>query len=305
MGNSKVNCISFFNFGKSCVLELLVATYSLRKVYTGPIVWCLLKDEWNEKLATQVDYLGVSIHWVDIDIKKKNTKCYIKPLLFKYLFENTKYNNVIMCDGDLLFLKPIDDLWNPLIEKGCLLTQFCNWKTNGSIMKSRIQQLNKVLDEEQIKKLCNKYPAINIGVMGFTKEKGGKAFRKWSDLTDKIAGVHLGDEIAVSVIPPYYNCHITGPEYNASAKLSDMNTIENNIIVHYHGGSQGGGSEELDYESRRRSSRLWFAGLSNLLRSGTVPMSESWIEHAKGGVKSVLQSNPDLLDQCSSEFNLF
>ena len=297
--------ICFFNFGKSCVLELLVAIYTLRKHYTGHITLCLTKnDKWNEQLAPQLNNLGVNIHWIDLDMTKRNSKCYIKPDIFKYLFTKTDYTSVIMCDGDLLFLKPIDDLWTPMEEQGCLLTQFCDWKTNGSIMKGRIKQLSKALDDEQINKLCNKHPAINIGVMGFTKDKGGKAFRKWSSLTHKMAGIHLGDEISISVVPPYYNCYITGPEFNASAKLSDMNTIENNIVVHYHGGSQGGGPEDAVYESRRRSSRLWFSALNSLLKSNTVPEAVSWIEYAKGGVKKVIDSNPGILDQCSLEFIL-
>jgi hypothetical protein len=296
--------ICFFNFGKSCVLELLVALYTLRKQYSGHITVCLLKnDKWNEILAPQLDKFGVNIHWVDIDLTKRNSKCYIKPLLFKYLFENTQYTSVIMCDGDLLFLRPIDSLWQPLEDKGCLLTQFCDWRTNGPIMSGRIKQLNKVLNEEQIKKLCDDYPAINIGVMGFTKDKGGKAFRKWSDLTKKVAGIHLADEIAAAVVPPYYDCFIAGAEYNASAKFSNMDTIEYNTVVHYHGGSQGGGPEEAEYETRRRSSRLWFATLNSLINSNICKIDE-WIPHAKGGVHSILNANKELLEQCTAEFSI-
>jgi hypothetical protein len=300
-----MNTVAFFNFGNSCILELLVATYSLRQVYNGSIVWLLNKnDKWNEILAKQVDKLNVDIHWVNFKGSRRNKKCSIKPMLFNYLFDKTKYESVLMCDGDLLFLKSFDELWIPLKQKGCVLTQFCDWKTNGSIMKGRIKQCLGVLSQEQVDKMCDKYPAVNIGIMGFNKENGKKALRKWGDVTNKLAGKHIIDEICASLIPVWYSCYVAPPIYNASAKHSDLDKIENNIIVHYHGGSFGGGEVDLEYDMRRRSSRLWMAHLGKFYESNIVENAKMWEEFAKGGIKEIFLQNPNLINECRKEFNI-
>jgi hypothetical protein len=297
-------CIAFFNFGNKCVLELLVATYSLRKHYSGAVVWCLAKDDkWNEQLVPQVGKLNVEIIWSDFAKMKRNTKSAVKPSLFKQLFE-LSYESVIMCDGDLLFMQPIDELWEPLEANGCVLTNFCNWKTDGKIMRARLNNLRGILTDEQVEKMCDSYPSVNIGVMGFTKDKGRKALRKWTEMTEKLAGKHIADEIAAHVIKPWYDCYIAGPEFNASAKIGDLSKIELNKVVHYHGGSQGGGEAEERYENRRRSSRLWMAALHDFYKSGVVPSAKSWEQYATGGVYEILQANPNLPEECSKEFTL-
>lgn len=295
-------CIAFFNFGNKCVLELLVATYTLRKHYAGKIVWCLAKeDKWNELLAKQVSNLNVDIIWSDFAKMKRNTKSAVKPSLFKQLFD-AGYDSVIMCDGDLVFLQPIDELWKPLEDAGCMLTNFCGWKTDGKIMRGRIENLRGILSDEQVEKMCDGYPSVNIGVMGFTKDKGGKALRKWTSVTEKLAGKHIADEIAAHVIKPWYDCHIASSEFNASAKIGDLSKIEFNKVVHYHGGSQGGGEAEARYEDRRRSSRLWMATLFDFYKSKVVPDAKSWEQYAVGGVYEILQAQPNLPEECSKEF---
>ena len=298
------NCVAFFNFGNKCILELLVATYTLRKHYSGRIVWMLAKnDEWNQQLAQQVGNLNVDIVWSDFNKIKRNTKSAIKPLLFKQLFD-MGINSVIMCDGDLLFLDSIDDLWLPLEKSGTLLTQFCDWKTNGKIMGARLGQMKNIVDDKTLKKIMSGYPAVNIGVMGFTKEKGLNALQRWADVTEKLAGKHIADEIAAHVLVTNPSTYIAAATFNASAKIGDLNKIETNKVVHYHGSSQGGGEVDVRYENRRRSSRLWMAYLYNFYQSGLVPESSMWEQYATGGIYEILQANPNLPFECSQEFKI-
>jgi len=299
-------CIAFFNFGNKCILELLVATYTLRKHYTGKIVWMLDRnDDWNKQVAQQVINLNIDIMWVNLNLIKRNAKSAVKPYLFNQLFA-TGYDSCIMCDGDLLFLKPIDELWKPLEENGILLTQFCNWKTNGPIMMGRLKQLEDVgiiTNKEMFKQLTNGLPAINIGVMGFTRKRLN-AVKTWESATEKLAGKHIADEVAAHLLLTFDYTYIAPSTFNASAKIGDLSHIEDNHIVHYHGSSQGGGEPDLRYENRRRSSRLWFAYLYDFYKSGLVPEASMWEHYATGGVYEVLQSNPNLPYECSREFIL-
>jgi hypothetical protein len=260
-------------------------------------------DESNKKLAQQVHNLHVNIIWTDFAHIKRNTKSAIKPSLFKKLF-SMGYESVIMCDGDLLFLKPFDELWNPLEGNGVLLTHFCNWRTDGKIMGARMSQMKGILDEKLLNRLSAGYPAVNIGVMGFTN-KATKSLELWENVTEKLAGKHIADEIAahaliVSETSPY----IADSTYNASAKIGDLSHIEDNHIVHYHGGSFGGGEADVRYEKRRRSSRLWMAYLHEFYNSGLVPDAKMWELTATGGVYEVLQTQPNLPFECYQEFIL-
>lgn len=296
--------IAFFNFGNRCILELLVATYTLRKYYVDNIVWCLAKgDQNNEKLAKQVEKLNVTIEWVDFNYLKKNTKSAIKPQLFNHLF-NIGYESVIMCDGDLLFLYGLDDLWAPLEKHGSLLTQFVNWKTHGGIMSRRLKELLNVsfLNNEEYKILTSGKPAVNIGVMGFTKQKGMDALQYWAKATESLAGKHIADEIAAHALLLKHNPYIASAKYNASAKIGDLEDIEKNIVIHFHGGAQGGGDVDIRYEDRRKSSRLWLAHLYDFYSSGLVPDAKMWEEFATGGVYSIIQRNPNLPFECYQEF---
>lgn len=297
-------CIAFYNFGNKCILELLVATYTLKKHYSGEIVWMLANnDEWNKQVAGQVANLNVNIKWVDLNLIKRNAKSAVKPYLFNQLF-TAGYDSVIMCDGDLLFLKPIDSLWIGLEKHGVLMTQFCNWVTTGSIMSGRINQMKGMIPDKDLSKLTSVvHPAVNIGVMGFNKKKGLTHLKKWELLTEKLAGKHIADEVAAHALL-LDNVTIAPSSYNASAKIGDLSHIEDNYVVHYHGSAQGGGEADLRYENRRRSSRLWFAHLYNFYNSGLVPEARMWEQYATGGVFEVLQLNPNLPFECSQEFKV-
>lgn len=296
-------CIAFYNFGNKCILELLVATYTLRKHYSGEIVWMLANnDEWNKQVAGQVANLNVNVKWVDLNLVKRNAKSAVKPYLFNQLF-TAGYDSVIMCDGDLLFLKPIDELFDYMSDTGVLVTNFCNWNTGGPIMRGRLEQLRGIIKDSDLDNLIRvKYPALNIGVMGFTKI-GEKSLNLWEDITKKLAGKHIADEVAAHALL-LNNVTIAPPIFNASAKIGDLSHIEDNHVVHFHGSAQGGGEADLRYENRRRSSRLWFAHLYNFYNSGLVPEARMWEQYATGGVFEVLQSNPNLPFECSQEFKV-
>jgi hypothetical protein len=295
------NCIAFYNFGNKCVLELLVATYTLRKHYTGKIVWMLSKnDPWNLQLVKQIEHLKVDVVWREFNSFKKNTKSAIKPYLFKELF-GLGFDSVIMCDGDLLFLRPIDELSVKLQTKGILLTQFCDWRTSGKIMSGRLIQMEGIIDNGMLKGLLKNLPAVNIGVMGFTKNAIPQ-LDAWAEVTAKLAGKHIADEIAAHILIPA--AYIAPPTYNASAKVGDLSHIEDNHVVHFHGGSQGGGEADLRYEDRRRSSRLWMAHLYDMYNSGLIPEAKMWEQYSTGGVFEILQANPNLPFECSQEFQV-
>jgi hypothetical protein len=104
--------VMFFNFGNKCVARLLTAIYTLKKVYSGPITIALARnDETNielEKFFNKFKGDKFNILWFDFENKvKRNLKSVLKP----HLFSISPYDTTLLFDGDLIFTKSIDELW--------------------------------------------------------------------------------------------------------------------------------------------------------------------------------------------------
>jgi len=284
-----MNGIIFYNFGNSCITRLLVSLYTLRKVYTGPVTLMLAKDDANNiKLSKQLNKLNITVQWFDLEKVKRNTKSAIKPALFK----ESIYDNTIMCDADLIFIKPIDELFDQIEQNGTVLTHFMGWYTNGRIMSRRLKILEKLFDVDQMKKVYEHNPAINIGVMGISKEKGGKFLRKWEQVTKKLAGKFIADEIAAHVYI-WYDHVIVGETYNQSGKFANKNELISNHIIHLHGSSHT--------NPLRNSSRLWWASLGSFYDSNLVEDAEYW-QQFDSGVMETFKTHPNIIIDCQKEY---
>jgi hypothetical protein len=169
-------------------------------------------------------------------------------------------------------------------------------------MRKRLSTLKGIIDDYTLRRFMDTpYDAVNIGVMGFNK-KGLQALNIWADLTAKLAGKHIADEIAAHYLLQYATTYIADNTYNESAKLGNLEGIEKCKVVHYHGGSQGGGDVDIRYEDRRRSSRLWLAYLQKMYKENIIPDLKQWEQYATGGIEVILKNNRNLLDECYREF---
>jgi hypothetical protein len=119
VANGDRGCV-FFNFGTSRAIQLFIALHSLRQVYQGPVTLFLIKDDpHQDRLGAQIEEaFNVSLFW--IDRPQFTTKSNIKQISLQH----SPYRTTIAFDSDLLFVKPIDPLWESLEEKGILFTRF-------------------------------------------------------------------------------------------------------------------------------------------------------------------------------------
>lgn len=284
----------FFNFGSKCVARLLTAIYTLRNVYNGPIVLALAKnDEANIKLAEEVKIFNVDILWFDFEHKvKRNIKSILKP----HLFTISPYDTTLMFDGDLIFTKPIDDLFTWTEEKGFLVTHFSQWYSNGSSMSKRIKRLSKVFNQTQMDAALNKHPAVNIGVLGYNKQKGGKLLRKWTQVTKDVAGIFIADEIAMQGVYFWYDHYMANGFYNYSCHFGK--DFEKAYIIHYHGNKHS--------NPNRYSSRLWWGAMLQIREKfgRNKPDMQYWIEKDPQ-VSAVMQApgfEPSFYIKCHKEW---
>ena len=256
--------ITFFNFGGSCVARLLVALHSLRKHYQGPVTVFLAEgDRFNIRARDDIAQFA-EIQWFDLDaLAKRNMKCVIKPALF----EMSPYDTTLMMDGDMLFQADPSELFGPLESNGFLLTKFSTWNTDGPKMSARIEKFQGAFTGAEWRKISSKdpvagkMPAVNIGVMGFSKGHPSYAgtLARWKELTLQVAGAHMADEHAAQVLYPLVSRVLVGAEWNQSCVYPSDKDYSRAKVIHYHGHKES--------EPTRGSSRRWLAAFEDLAGS--------------------------------------
>lgn len=282
--------VTFFNFGGSCVVRLLVALHTLRKHYNGPVTIFLAKDDrFNEASAVDIGKFG-NIQWFDLgSLAKRNLKCVLKPSLF----EMSPYEHTIMCDGDMLFQGSPSHLFASLVEKGFLVTKFSTWNTDGKKMRARIEKFRGLMSPEDFATAGSqdpkrgKFPAINIGVMGWSKGCP-EVLKTWKDRTMAVAGHHMADEHAAQVTFPFFPTAVMGTEWNESCVFPVDPKYSSSKVLHYHGNKHS--------DPKRLSSRLWLAALQDLMRSRKCPGLAEYLFWGDDAVLSNLSKLPEFFD---------
>lgn len=282
------NGITFFNFGGSCVVRLFVALHSLRKYYRGPVTVFLARgDRFNERILPDLTRLDVDYQWFDMEaIAKKNMKCVLKP----QLFQMSPYENTLMMDGDMLFQGDPTVLFMALVEKGFLVTKFSTWNTDGPKMLARIEKFRGYLSPEEWARLTDgkeKIPAVNIGVMGWSKQ-AYPVMARWETLTLAVAGQHMADEHAAQVTFPFYQSVVVGPEWNESCVFPSNKDLSQAKVLHFHGGKHS--------DPKRPSSRRWLQAFQELTRSRVVTGLAEYMHWGDESTLSNLAKIPDFFD---------
>lgn len=271
--------ITFFNFGGGCMVRLLVALDSLRQHYSGPVTLQLAKgDQNNEQAAPDLSQYA-DIQWFDMKrLAKRNLKSVLKPTLFKI----SPYDSTLMLDGDLLIQRDPGEILSAVQGHGLLVTQFSSWKCNGGRMRKRVGRCAEWLWPSDMKYLSGKWPAINIGVMGW--DKGfPDAMADWEWMTMKLAGQHIADEVAAQVIFHRHN-HIVADETWNSSCLYGLQPPEKAAILHFHGGKHVG---------YRPSSWRWMAALADLIESKKIRLMDRYLTWGDKSLLAFLKDNPD------------
>lgn len=254
--------ITFFNFGGSCVARLLVALHSLRKHYSGHVtVFLAQNDRFNIRAQADIAWFA-DIKWFDLEsLAQRNMKCVIKPALF----EMSPYDTTLMMDGDMLFQANPAELFEPLEANGFLLTKFSTWNTDGSKMSARIEKFRDTFSPAEWGIISSrdpsrgKMPAVNIGVMGFSRNHPSCAgtLARWKELTLQVAGQHMADEHAAQVLYPMVPHVLVGAEWNQSCVYPSDKDYSKAKVIHFHGHKES--------EPTRGSSRRWLTAFEDLV----------------------------------------
>lgn len=272
----------FFNFGGKCMVRLLVSLRSLRQHYQGPCVTMLAKgDPYNETAAPDIAQYS-EIQWFDMErLARRNLKCVLKPQLFR----QSPFRNTLMLDGDLLFRSDITPLFQEVEAGGFLLTKFSTWNADGSKMSRRVSQAREFLTDEQWELASGKTPAVNIGVMGWNRDC--PTMDPWEEMTQKLAGKHIADEIAAQVVYPWNPHVLVGQEWNYSC-VYGVGELETAKVLHYHG--------DKHTEIKRKTSRQWIKAFREMLFSGEIRKIHTYLTWGDEPLEGRLRQTPSLLN---------
>ena len=268
----------FFNFGTSYILRLIVSIYTLRQVYNGPVTLFLDNTRCHNRLAKELRKFDIDIQWSGVNGFHHTV---VKPSIFG----SSPYKTTLLFDGDLLFIRPFDELWAPLEEKGVLLTRFYPnpYGAHGSIDRKgaccRIDHLNDirhVLQKEEFEAasdgLLNRNLDINIGVMGCVKGKSDAFLRELDERIRAYAAQERiikfpVDEMLTLALSYRYQHYLAEEKWNCPEDEFFRRTdIKDANIIHYFAEGLERGGRVLGRSRDTEAGKLWFAKLEELSR---------------------------------------
>ena len=230
-------CI-FYSFGNAYALRTLVAVFSLRQVYQGPVSIFLAEDSAGIKQKPLLEQLGCQVNFVDYTSQSE-----VKHRIFL----ESPYETSLVFDSDLIFLKPIDGLWLPIEEEGLLVTRFypAPYGVDGTPGRpgwaSRMAHLESIRDfvapatyAAAVKRLIDMRIDINVGVMGISKPLGNDFLFEWADAMERARSkkILLLDEMLTVALTAKHRHFLADERWNCPAdeffrrtNLADANII--------------------------------------------------------------------------------
>lgn len=251
-GNSEKNCVLYFNHNTGHLARLVVSAYSLRQVYSGPIVVAdsgqsAAAKEILQQLAADIPNLTV-VHdapWVQL----RRHSAYVSKSHVWQVPERLGYAAALLLDADTLPVRDPTPLLQLAEAHGLVVTRFYNWVTTGSIYLGRLRQWGPVewrghrVDHFLKPVISKSSPAINTGVVAWRspcgRENEKSVLHDWAELSRAGWRCSFTDELAMQILismHPHYlaGCHWNqSPLYNAGNGRNEL--VDDTCIWHFHG----------------------------------------------------------------------
>jgi len=242
-----INESNGFNF------RLAVSIASLRRFYKGPITILVSMDLVEHKdMQAIADKFSCGIRF----FTRRTGKGRKNSLLLKtQLNELSPYGTTLYLDADTLVVKDPSPMFAMAEKSGFVATRFAEWGVSGKKLRKRISSwIKEGLCDEPPKD----YPAINTGVLCFTKTHG--IWEEWHRLArvgmETISDFY-GDEIIFNLLAPKYNIEVLPSRYNASCIYHPDKTWGDAIIIHYHGKKHVRELWFREGETQNTTSKIW------------------------------------------------
>jgi len=231
--------VLYLNVGVKHMRNLAISLWSLRKIYDGPVA-ILVGDDAVEKTYDWSDSRKGNVEVIPFPYSraaKRNSVYAAKTSMHKH----SPFMRSVFLDSDTVINKDFSDLL-PIQEELVCWTSFANWDTKTERkIRNRITSDGwpEVFPKSVAYQLANAYPALNTGVIGFSRTST-RQMDKWNKAT--MGNIcFICDEVCAQLIAFDYPSNILDHRWNASPKysfdtlgLDDLETSDAKII-HCHG----------------------------------------------------------------------
>lgn len=229
--------VIYMNVGFKHLNHLAVSLFQLRKIYDGPVVVLsggsvsqpfLQKYFANEKAFQPLEL---------VEFEYGGGGCYYAKT---HMGELSPFDKTVFMDSDTLAVGDFSAVWPE--EDEVRVTQFANWTTFTKRIVQRISKWQNVLPNQVRYQMQTEVPAINTGVLGFSKTST-KFMKRWQHETEKAVGTSfkfICDEIACQLIFLEYRHVVLDERWNCSPRHSlkrhgPFTKTNDARIMHGHG----------------------------------------------------------------------
>jgi len=252
--------------GNKHAVVLVVSIASLRAFWDGPIT-VVGTDTAGRELADKLQgdsRLGVESVRMSHGERRRNSGYVNKTRLHQVI----DYDKTVFLDADTLVVGEIDEVFPRNDEM--VLTTWGGWNTMGKIMSGRVSKWKKAEPELTQRMLGIPWPAINTGVMGWSRET--EMVRDWESVTTKNVSF-MCDELAAQIMYPDYPVRLLSDRWNCSPlyglEKSDARVWHFHGKKHLHPKSAG-----IWYPEYERCVRADYAGISSWTPAGDTRLRE-------------------------------
>jgi hypothetical protein len=217
--------VIYFNRGTKCYIRLLTSIFSLRKHYSGSVV-LLQEGDLHPTIFNVLAQMQVEVRPLP---ESPQSILERKASLWREMREDY----AIFLDSDTIIQGGLDEFWGWIKKYGFVVTQFMNWTTTGSPLRTRIEQWTPMVPD-LIQPALAYGKAINSGVQGWYKNAA--ILPAYEQLTQRGLAARynrlVADEVALQLLLPKYPHYLAHYDWNTSARYGDISRAK---IVHYHG----------------------------------------------------------------------
>ncbi len=230
----------YFNFGKKYALRLFVSIYSLRKYYAGPVTVFMDNGPYSGRLSTSLSPFNVEIRLLD-DLSKSFDR--------HRLVSESRYDTVLVLDSDLIFMGPIDPLWEPLEREGVLATRFFappfgvdgteakpGWGDRAKFLRGVEDLLRPEVFKAAMNRLLVDRIDVNVGLFGVSKSTGSAFLADWIETMERGRSrrIMLLDEMTVVGLLAVHRHYLADEIWNCPAdEFFRRTNLADARVIHY------------------------------------------------------------------------
>ena len=250
---SKEGCVIYLMSGQAHLHYLVPSLYTLRqKNYSIPVKVYAYPESIDlvERICSDPRLNATAQLWKPFEYKKNG------QFINKIRVMMEQYPGVpnIYLDADTTIH---GDLY-PLLAAGryndLVMTQFCNWTSNGRVIRKRLERLREFpsLPQDAVERLLtNSYPSPNGGI--FVAQPTSDVLKQWLEWSELAEDIFICDETVLHLLQLTHKKNTFVMEhgrYNCSHKY--QGSIKDPYVYHYHGNSA------LRPEKSRSAFEFWW-----------------------------------------------